>query len=252
MISEFPLFAFTTLGGAAAGAYGMAALFGYGRESKRLWLFPLVCIVVLGVGLLGVLGHLKRPELFYLALANPSAMICQEAYWSIALGLLVLVDFATALAKKRTYAPVRILAAIAACGLMFIMANAYFTAYTNDAWSNGGTFLLFVVGDIVIGAALYLVLNEAERIEKRVAYTVAVAAALFAASMIVVGAHFGSTGYSGAPFFAAAVLAAGAAAAQAASCRKALSANLALWIVVALSLVSVVVARYCFYAVSTL
>ena len=83
MISEFPLFLFTTLGGLAAGAYVAAAIFpDVDRKPKRPWLFPLVCLALLGVGLLGVLGHLGRPERFLLAMSNPSSMIAEEAYWS--------------------------------------------------------------------------------------------------------------------------------------------------------------------------
>ena len=80
MISEFSLFLFTTLGGLAAGAYVAAAIFpDVDRKPKRPWLFPLVCLALLGVGLLGVLGHLGRPERFLLAMSNPSSMIAEEA-----------------------------------------------------------------------------------------------------------------------------------------------------------------------------
>ena len=41
MISEFPLFCFTTLAGLAAGAYAVNAFFPAGKDSKRAWLFPL-------------------------------------------------------------------------------------------------------------------------------------------------------------------------------------------------------------------
>ena len=48
---------------------------------------------------MGVLGHLGRPERFLLALSNPSAMIAEEAYWSIAFGVLMLVDFISCVRK---------------------------------------------------------------------------------------------------------------------------------------------------------
>ncbi len=60
---EFPLFAFTTLGGLAAGAYAVGACFPKAAEgAKRPWLFPLACLALLGVGLLGVLGHSAAPS----------------------------------------------------------------------------------------------------------------------------------------------------------------------------------------------
>ena len=41
MISEFPLFVFTTFGGLAVGAYVFAALFPVGKEDERRpWLVP--------------------------------------------------------------------------------------------------------------------------------------------------------------------------------------------------------------------
>ena len=132
MISEFPLFLFTTLGGLAAGAYVAAAIFpDVDRKPKRPWLFPLVCLALLGVGLLGVLGHLGRPERFLLAMSNPSSMIAEEAYWSIAFGALMLVDFVLLLRRGASPRAVRVVAAVAAGALMCIMGWVYFTSYGN-------------------------------------------------------------------------------------------------------------------------
>ena len=86
MISEFPLLVFTTLAGLAAGSYTMSAFFPVGQGSKRPWLFPLVCLVLLAAGLLCLPAHLEHPERMLIALSNPSAMIAQEAYWSIGFG----------------------------------------------------------------------------------------------------------------------------------------------------------------------
>ena len=156
MISEFPLFAFTTLGGLAAGAYVVSAFFPSGGQGvKRPWLFPLICIVLLGAGLLGVLGHLGRPERFLFALSNPTSMIAEEVYWSIALGILMLVDLVLLARKGASQRIVRILAAVAALGLMCIMGNAYFTAYGNPVWAAWPTLVLFVAGDLGMGAALF-------------------------------------------------------------------------------------------------
>ena len=54
MISEFPLFLFTTLAGLAAGAYAVSAVFPVGKDPKKAWLFPLVCGILLAVGLVGL------------------------------------------------------------------------------------------------------------------------------------------------------------------------------------------------------
>ena len=58
MISEFPLFLFTTLAGLAAGAYAVSAVFPVGKDPKKAWLFPLVCGILLAVGLVGLPLHL--------------------------------------------------------------------------------------------------------------------------------------------------------------------------------------------------
>ena len=63
MISEFPLFLFTTLAGLAAGAYAVSAVFPVGKDPKKAWLFPLVCGILLAVGLVGLPLHLGRPEM---------------------------------------------------------------------------------------------------------------------------------------------------------------------------------------------
>ena len=92
MISEFPLFLFTTLAGLAAGAYAVSAVFPVGKDPKKAWLFPLVCGILLAVGLVGLPLHLGRPERMLIALTQPGAMIAQEAYWSMAFGGILIVD----------------------------------------------------------------------------------------------------------------------------------------------------------------
>ncbi|WP_270299735.1 hypothetical protein, partial [Eggerthella sinensis] len=202
MISEFPLFAFTTLGGLAAGAYAVGACFPRPwkarsslavppRRGRREapWLFPLACLALLGVGLPGAAGRgaarraraPRPPERFLLALANPSAMIAEEAYWSIAFGLLMLVDLAAA-AAQGARPPRRAPAGrLAALGLMCVMGWAYFTSYGNPAWAAWPTLPLFMLGDLAMGAALYgLFARGAYRVSAFVATFVALAV-LFAA-----------------------------------------------------------------------
>lgn len=58
MISEFPLFLFTTLAGLAAGAYAVSAVLPVGKDAKKAWLFPLVCGILLAVGLVLSLIHI--------------------------------------------------------------------------------------------------------------------------------------------------------------------------------------------------
>lgn len=253
MISEFPLFAFTTLGGLAAGAYAVSAFFpSGGRDAKRPWLFPLACIVLLGAGLLGVLGHLGRPERFLFALSNPSSMIAEEAYWSIVLGIFMVVDLVLLARKGASPRAVRILGAVAALGLVCIMGNAYFTAYGNPVWAAWPTLALFVLGDVAMGAALFGLFDSERYRTGAFAAVSAVLSALAAAGMVAVAVRFAGFGFEAAPFVVGAVLAvAGAVCALLAWKGKLLERTAAIAVLACL-VVGVAVARYAFYAASIL
>ena len=92
ILHVLPLLAFTTFAGFAAGAYAVDAVCGNGREAKTPWLFPLVCVVLLDIGLCGTLAHLGQPLRFMNGMANPASGISQESYWAIALGIVIVVD----------------------------------------------------------------------------------------------------------------------------------------------------------------
>lgn len=121
-----PLLVFTTFAGLAAGAYAVDALCGNGRAGSgaaapaRPWLFPLVCLVLLGLGLCGTLLHLGQPLRFVNGMANPGSMIAQEAYWSIAFGAVIVVDLAVAKAKGAAVRPIRWAGGLVAVGLMVV------------------------------------------------------------------------------------------------------------------------------------
>ncbi len=253
VISEFPLFLFTTLGGLAAGSYAVSAFFPKARGgTKRPWLFPLVCIALLGAGLLGVLGHLGRPGRFLLALSNPSSMIAEEAYWSIALGVLMLVDLVLSARKGESPRAARILAAVAALGLMCIMANAYFTSYGNPAWAAWPTPVLFVAGDLGMGAALLALFDGTLYRRGSFAVSNAVLCVLAAFGMAAVGVHFSSLGYGAMPFVVGAVLAVVGAACALAAWKGKLPEKAAPVVVFACLIIGVVASRYAFYAASIL
>lgn len=255
MIAEFPLFLFTTLGGLAAGAYAVVACLpsdGGAKDSKRPWLFPLVCLALLGVGLLGVLGHLGRPERFLMALANPASMIAEEAYWSFAFGLLVLVDLVLRARRGASPRAVRVLAAVCGFVLMCIMGWAYFTAYGNPVWAAWTTLLLFVLGDLAMGAALVGVFEAPYYRNRAFAIAAAMLALAAAASMAAVGAQFAAYGHGIAPFVAAAVLVVAAAVFALVANAGKLAPRAASALVLACILVGVAVSRYAFYVASIL
>lgn len=251
MISEFPLFVFTTLGGLSAGAYIANAVFPLDKERKNPWLFDLVCLVLLGLGLIGCLGHLERPAMFMNALANPAAGIAQEAYLSIVFGVLLLVDFIVVLAKRESPRALQIVGAVAAFGMTLVMGMAYTGYLATPAWATPVTVPMFVLGDLVMGFALYAVF--AKEAYAKVAFFGAIVAlqALAAIAFALEAAHFSGVGLDPVPFIAAIVVAPVLSVVIASVARKKSSIGLAI-AVFACSLVGVCIVRWAFYAASIL
>lgn len=254
MISEFPLFVFTTFGGLAVGAYVFAALFPVGKEDERRpWLVPLVCLVLLAIGLVGVLGHLGRPALFLNAFANPSAGITQEAYLSCALAVIILADLIASWRIGHGLRALRIVGAVVGIVLSLAMGYAYFVNFGTPAWHAWPTIPLFVIGDLVMGSALYAMLAGGKATRGKTTYTVisVVVDVLFAVSLAFQAVHFQSVGLSAAPFVVALVIAPVACAVLSAVGRKGDKA----WVGAALTacaIVGVCIARWFFYAGSVL
>ena len=249
MISEFPLFVFTTLAGLAAGAYIASAIFvGTDKDAKHPWLFPLVCIVLLGAGLLGCLGHLGRPTMFLNALGNPSSMIAQEAYWSIAFGVVLLIDVILCFAKDSSPRALRVVGAVAAAGLIVVMGNAYFTGYGVVAWTSWATWPLYLVGDLAMGAALLGVFRRELVAASACGWTAVVLDVLFAATAVVEAVTFSGLGNGFALFIVAAVVSAVGAVAAFLGLKGKLPAGTAAVVACAAMIAAVACARYCFYA----
>ena len=249
MISEFPLFVFTTLAGLAAGAYIANAIFvGTDKDAKRPWLFPLVCIVLLGAGLLGCLGHLGRPLMFLNALSNPSSMISQEAYWSIAFGVVLLIDVILCFAKSSSPRVLRIVGAVAAAGLIVVMGNAYFTGYGVVAWTSWATWPLYLVGDLAMGTALLGVFHRELVAKPAFGWTAVVLDVLFVVTTVVAAATFSGLGSGFALFVVAAVVSVVGAVAAFLGLKGKLPVGAAAGVACVAMIAAVACARYCFYA----
>ena len=279
MISEFPLFVFTTLAGLSAGAYVASAAFPVGgRENAgvalagkagglggpdgvgaagavgadargaRPWLFPLVCLALLGLGLVGCLGHLARPALFLNALVNPRAGIAQEAYLSIAYGVLLLVECIVVLRGKKSSRILSLACAVAAVGLTVVMGMAYLANLGTPAWVSWATVPLFVLGDALMGFALYA-LFSGWAYRKTAFFGIFMAiAVLFAVSLAFEANHFFDTHHSAIPFLVAiAIVAVAAAAALATRRRGGKVMPVATFVCV---FMGVCIARWAFYSAS--
>ena len=246
MISELPLLLFTTIGGLSAGLVIAMAAFPQAGEAKRPWLAPLCALVMLGAAMLCVVFHLKRPQLLFLALANPAAGIAQEAYCGIALGVLLLVW--TLLVWKKGQAPKALTWVCAAVALVmtFVMGCAYVVNVGIPAWANWTTVPLFVAGDVAMGLGLWALLCKESLENTLFDYVAAVFDAIAAVSMVLCALHFGTVGQSGALFYVGAVvaIAAGVVAFMAAKKPQSWSAA-ALF---ACIFVGVLLSRWAFYA----
>lgn len=262
MLEILPLLVFTTFGGIAAGAYVMNAfgLIAGSYEAKsssdedgRAWLFPLVCIALLGVGLVGTLMHLGQPLRFINGMMHPSSMISQESYWAIAFGVVMVVDLALSKVKGSSFAAVRVIGAIAACGLMVVTGLAYQACAFIPAWSGVITIPLFIVGDLAMGAGLCLVFAKSEGLVR--ALHVGNIAVSFGWVAVVFGyaIHLVGIGADVALVAAGAVIGPVAAAVVSALALKgALAAKPASWAVLACSAIGVLLVRGAFFAIGIL
>lgn len=187
MTEMIPLIVFTVFGGIAAGAVLCSAFVDLRQPEgaqevpfvKKPVFFIVVCLAALAVGLLGTLLHLGQPLRFLNGLSNPASMISQEGYWSIALGLVLVVAVAMGV-KKGVPRFLTVLGGIVALGMMIVTSFAYYFAAGIPVWNGGATLPLFIVGDIAMGAALCALL-----IEDRQTLFLNVSACLAAVSLVV-------------------------------------------------------------------
>ena len=246
MISEFPLFLFTLLGGAAAGAYVFAGLFPR-NEARKPWLFPLIALVLLGASGIALLTHLGRPERVFGAFANPGAGITLEGYTMIFFGLMALVDLVVCARAGKPNRAVAIVAAIAGLLLLCAMGYAYGQFIGTPLWNTPATYPFFIVGGLALGSALVAPFVKDGYANTAMFACALIAMLLAAVSCIAVGAHFAANGASFAPFAAGAV--ACALAAGAAAYARFKKASWATWTALALIVVGMAIARYAFYCI---
>jgi len=195
MISEFPLFIFTLLGGGAAGAYAAAALFTEKEfEGKKLAMFPLVCLILLGVSGVALLGHLGHPERVFNAFSNINSGITQEGFTMMAFGVVVAIDCLVRLVKSQAVRALKIVGGV--CGVLCLcaMANAYFNMLGIDACTTPAVVPFFIVGGLATGFALFGLFME-HPYEKGAFSTASVVIdALLAVAMAAMAAHFSGVG----------------------------------------------------------
>lgn len=245
MISEFPLFIFTTLGGIAAGSYVARAIAPLPQGRKAPWAFALVALVLLAVSGFALLGHLGQPQRVLNAFSNPEAGITQEGIATVLFGIAVLADLV--LCAKQGDSPrwLVVLAAVFGVALTVVMGLAYAGLPGTPAWASAATAPFFVMGDLAMGADWYALFRSDALSEKTCRIYAAVAMALSAVCVATMGAHFAALGYSVIPF-AVGTVAAAVAAALALLGGKSNGKAFA-WCACACVIIGVAVARYAFY-----
>ena len=249
MIAEFPLFIFTLFAGVSAGTYALAAAFPLKQKEERAWIFPLIMLILLGIGLIGCMAHLHHPERFLNALWNPLAGITQEAYLSMLFGLMLVIDPIFSMTTGATPRVVRIIGAVFGVILTFVMGFAYFNTLGVEPWGTYGTVPLFVMGDLAMGCAVWPLFNKDAYGDKSYLYTTVIIAALLICDFLGLTIAFSGFGINPAAFIAAAII--GPIAQIFLTCLK--QCRSASWmpiVVCACIIVGAAIARYAFYAVA--
>jgi DMSO reductase anchor subunit len=237
---------FTVLTGIAIGAYVGAALFPKKGADEKAWIFPVVALVLLACGGFAAMGHLGRPQLMMNVLNNPGSSITMEGICTGIMAVIAIVDLVLAKQKGEANRGVRIVGAIAGLIFMCIVTSVYVKSYGNAAWMSAPTYLMFVVGDLALGALFIAALDEKAGQNKTLVTTAAVLGALLAVTVIGNAVVFQGCGLSPVPFAIAALVAAAVAVYLFTSWEKAGSGMR--WAVFVALLVAVAIARYAFYA----
>lgn len=247
MISEFALFLFTTLAGAAAGAYVARAIFPLPSDRKNPWMFPLCALVLLGISGVALLLHLGHPERVFNAFTNLGAGIAQEGVTTVLFGLAVLADCILCYTKKESSRGLVVLAAVLGVAMTCAMGFAYAAFIGEPAWADVSSVALFVLGSLSMGAGLYLAFKPDALGEGSFNTCFIVLQVLGAIGIAASCAHFMGIGFDATGLIAGCVVGPVAAAAVAIAARKSPSATLA-YAACALAIAGMVIARYAYYA----
>ncbi len=247
------LFAFTLLGGAAAGAYVFETCFAKERQGERPWLCVLVVVALFAVGMGAAATHVQSIPHAFQALGagtvNFGSGMVKEVAVSGLFFILALVDLIVVFVKKNSPYALRVVTAVVGVVAMVLMGAAYIDVYGNEVWSNApATVIAFISGDLVMGLGIACALGCADISAKQVSYAlVGVCAALVVGLGLEIAA-FSAAGTSIVSQVIGLVVGALAPAACALAASKSANKQTIAWLVCVLAVVGVGVARYAFYA----
>lgn len=251
------LFAFTLLGGIAAGAYVFEACFTRKRSGERPWLLPLVVVALFAIGMIAASTHVQSIPRAMGSLTsgtvNFGSGMVREVAVSGVFFVLALIDMIVTFVKKDSPFALRVVTAVFAVLCMILMATAYIDVYGNPVWTDApATVLSFLAGDLAAGLGLCVALGAADLGEKPVANTMIAMDVVLAVGMALEIASFSAAGASPVMQIVGLVVAPVASAVLTLCAAKFANKQTLAIIVCAALIIGVAVARYAFYATCAL
>jgi len=122
----------------------------------------ILAIVLLGCSLLASATHLGHPFRFLNAFSNPRSMIAQEAYWSIAFGILLLITLIQIFRGKVPSILLNGITSLVGVGLLIVTSLVYANVMGMPAWNHGVTPVLFFFSAIIMGCVVCLLLTASQ------------------------------------------------------------------------------------------
>jgi len=122
----------------------------------------ILAIVLLGSSLLASATHLGHPFRFLNAFSNPRSMIAQEAYWSIAFGVLLLITLIQLFRGKVPSILLNGITSLVGVGLLIVTSLVYANVMGIPAWNHGVTPVLFFFSSIIMGCVVCLLLTASQ------------------------------------------------------------------------------------------
>ena len=158
------LFAFTLLGGMAAGAYVFETCFARKRSGNRPWLLPLVVVALFAIGMIAASTHVQSIPRAMGSLTSGTVNFASGMVREVAVSgvffVLALIDMIIAFVKKDSPFALRVVTAVVAVACMVLMGTAYTDVFGNPVWTNApATVLSFVAGDLAMGLGLCTALS---------------------------------------------------------------------------------------------
>ena len=245
------LFAFTLLGGMAAGAYVFETCFARKRSGNRPWLLPLVVVALFAIGMIAASTHVQSIPRAMGSLASGTVNFASGMVREVAVSgvffVLALIDMIIAFVKKDSPFALRVVTAVVAVACMVLMGTAYTDVFGNPVWTNApATVLSFVAGDLAMGLGL---VNLSE---KPVAYTMVAVDVVLAIGLALEVAAFSAVGISPVMQVVGLVVAPVASAVLTLLASKFANKQTLAIVVCAALVIGVAVARYAFYATCAL